>query len=274
MFRLQISRRWKWPRVLLVLFAIELAGTVAALALFGIADPNLYRTKLWQIGYDNGFNSNPKQILYAYANYRPLPKTPLVWSQTITYFNLVISVLSTFLLLVKVVMFVMHIWYPLLGVIVNAAITALWAVSAYGQAGPDHSDPERPSNIAWYIAKSCKYAAPSHNDGYCMQAKGAFATTVIMAVIFSLNMCLGIWSLIPTAAERAADKVEVDDMQMGRDESPISERGTDKDWEMKTVSPKVQTVPYTPRTLAFNTLDRQLPLRMQPEEAPRVPRFA
>jgi hypothetical protein len=77
-----LSRRWRWPKVLIALFFIELAGTVAALALFGIADPNLYRTKLWQIGYDNGFNSNPKQILYAYANYRPLPKTPFVWSQT------------------------------------------------------------------------------------------------------------------------------------------------------------------------------------------------
>ena len=91
-----------------------------------------------------------------------------------------ISVLSTFLLLVKAVMFVTHIWYPLLGVITNAAITALWIVSAYGQAGPDHSDPKHPSNIAWYIAKSCKYAAPSHNRNYCLQAKGAFAVTVVM----------------------------------------------------------------------------------------------
>jgi len=268
MFKLHLSRRWKWPKVLLALFAIELAGTVAALALFGIADPNLYRTKLWQIGSDNGFNSSPKQILYAYANYRPLPRTPFVWSQTITYFNLVISVLSTFLLLVKVIMFVTHIWYPLLGVITNAAITALWAVSAYGQAGPDHSDPKHPSNIAWYIAKSCKYAAPSHNQNYCLQAKGAFAVTVVMAVIFFLNMCLGIWSLIPSAAERAANKVEVDDMQMVKGDSPVSDRGSDKEWEMKSVS-KVQTVPYTPRTLAFNTLDRQLPLRARPQDAPR-----
>jgi len=67
---------------LIALFFIELAGTVAALALFGIADPDLFRTKLWQIGYDNGFNSSPKQILYAYANHRPIPKIPFVWSKT------------------------------------------------------------------------------------------------------------------------------------------------------------------------------------------------
>jgi hypothetical protein len=81
-FRLpQFQRKWKYPRVLIALMVIELAGTVPALALFGIASPDLYRTTMWQIGYDNGFNSSPAQILYAYANYRPLPKTPFVWSQ-------------------------------------------------------------------------------------------------------------------------------------------------------------------------------------------------
>jgi len=77
-----LSRRWKWPKVLIALFVFELAGTVAALALFGIADPDLYRTKMWQIGSDNGFNSSPAEILYAYANHVALPKTPFVWSQT------------------------------------------------------------------------------------------------------------------------------------------------------------------------------------------------
>ncbi|KAH8597564.1 hypothetical protein B0O99DRAFT_617689 [Bisporella sp. PMI_857] len=269
MFGIRISRKWKWPKVLIGLFALELATTVAALALFGIADPDLYRTKLWQIGSDNGFNSSPKQILYAYANYRPIPKTPFVWSQTLTYFNLVISVLSTFILLVKAVMFVMHVWYPLLGAVTNAAVTALWIVSAYGQGGPDHSDPKHDSNVAWYIAKSCSYAKPTHNVGYCMQAKSAFAVTIIMVVVFFANMALGIWSMIPTAAERAADKMDVDDMQMTNDDSPASYRSTEKAWEMKAVPLKAQTTPYTPRTLAFNTLDRQLPLRAQPQENPR-----
>ncbi|KAG9249259.1 hypothetical protein BJ878DRAFT_590 [Calycina marina] len=271
MFKIHITRRWKVPKVLYSLFVIELAGSVATLALFGIADPDLYRTKLWQIGSDNGFNSSPLQILYAYANYQPIPKTPLVWSQTLTHFNLVISVLSVFMLLVKAVMFIMHVWYPLLGVVTNAALTALWIVSAYGQAGPDHSDPEHTSNVAWYIAKSCSYADPTNNKGYCLQAKGAFAATVVMCVVFFVNMALGIWSMIPTASERTAKKVEIDDMQVagGKDGSPVSNYGPDKEWEMKNVSSRVETVPYTPRTLAFNTLDRQLPLRAEPSGAPR-----
>lgn len=66
-----------WPYYGLVL--VELSLTVALLTLTGIAAPNLYRTRLWQDGADNGFNSSPLTGLYAAANYRPYT-TPRVWS--------------------------------------------------------------------------------------------------------------------------------------------------------------------------------------------------
>jgi len=229
---------------------------VAALALFGIAQPDLFRTKLWQVGSDHGFNSSPLEVLYAYANYRPIPKIPFVWSSSLTEFNVAISVLSMFIMLVKVVMFTMHIWYPLLGTVTNAILTALWVVSVYGQAGPDHSDPKFPSNVAWYVSKSCSYAVASGNKHYCIMAKGTFATTVLMMAIFFFNMLLGIYSLIPSKAEREASKLDLDDMQKS---SPISD-GSGKDWEMQGLRTGPKT-PFTPRTLAFHTLDRQLPLR-------------
>jgi hypothetical protein len=198
MFRLPyISRKWKMPKVLYVLFVIELCGTVGVLVLFGIADPNLYRTALWQIGSDYGFNSSPSEILYAYANYRPIPKIPFVWSQScvsrlkscresanehnsITTFNVVVSVLCTFVLLVKATMFVLHVWYPILSTVVNTILVALWIVSIVGQAGPDHSDPQHPSNIPWYISKSCDLAEPYGKKHYCLMAKASFAVTVVM----------------------------------------------------------------------------------------------
>ncbi|CZS95404.1 uncharacterized protein RCO7_05738 [Rhynchosporium graminicola] len=263
--RIMISRRWKWPKVLIALFALELAGTVAALTLFGIAQPDLFRTRLWQLGADNGWNSSPKARLYAYANYRPVPSVPFIWSKTITDFNVAISVLCTFILLVKGVMFVVHLWYPLLSTITNAIIVALWCVSIYGQTGPDNSDPRHPSSVAWYITKSCDVAKASGNHHNCVLAKSTFATTIIMMFIFFLNLLLGIWSMIPSAMERAANDVEVDDMQMTKG-SPVSDNASKPEWEMKNV-PRQPAVPYTPRTLAFNTLDRQLPLRSQ--EGPR-----
>lgn len=76
-----LSKRWKRPRIVIGFFVAELLFTVPVLALFALADPNTYRTKLWQDGYDNGFNSNPLEVLYAYANHRALPTVPLVWSQ-------------------------------------------------------------------------------------------------------------------------------------------------------------------------------------------------
>ena len=74
-----------WPRVsrkaTAWLMAVELVGLVPLLVIFGISQPDMYRSDMWQIGFDNKLNSNPNMILYAYANYQPLPKVPLVWSQ-------------------------------------------------------------------------------------------------------------------------------------------------------------------------------------------------
>jgi len=185
-----LARRWKTPKVLLALILIEFAFTIAGLALFGIADPDLYRTRLWQDGSDNGFNSNPNQLLYDYANYRPAI-APLVWSQWITNYNVIISVLSMFILLVKATLFVMHIWYPILALAVNAFLCALWAVSVHAQVSPDMSDPDHPQPGApWYITKSCSVVHNQSNYGYCEQAKGAFAVTVVMLYALPLYLSL------------------------------------------------------------------------------------
>ena len=71
---------WRNPKVLPILFVIEFPFTVACLALFGIADPDTYRTSLWQEGSIHGWNSDPQEILYAYANYKPIP-VPAPWNQ-------------------------------------------------------------------------------------------------------------------------------------------------------------------------------------------------
>ena len=73
-----------WPpvhkRFVAWAMAPELAVLIALLVIFGISQPDMYRTDMWQIGFDNKLNSNPNMILYAYANHRPLPKIPLIWS--------------------------------------------------------------------------------------------------------------------------------------------------------------------------------------------------
>ncbi|KAI9753968.1 MAG: hypothetical protein M4579_004928 [Chaenotheca gracillima] len=261
-----LSKTWKTPRVLLGLFALEFAGTVAMLAMFGIASPDLYRTSLWGDGALNGFNSNPNQILYAYANYEPLPKTPLVWSQFLTNFNVVISVLSMFILLVKVVLYVMHIWFPILSLVIHIIITALYVVSIYGQAGPDNSDPSHPSPMPWYLTKSCDLSKDPKNVHYCQMAKGTFAVTVVMLSVFVAQLVLAIYSVIPNKQMRHARKSSVDsDYAMTK--SPEAGMDQEQVWHFDpppTASgkqPKTPKTPMTPRTRAFNTLSNNLPLR-------------
>ncbi|KAK4996354.1 hypothetical protein LTR66_004012 [Elasticomyces elasticus] len=123
-----VPRKWRTARTMIGLFIAEFAFTIAALALFGIAAPNTYRKLLWQDGADLGYSSNPNEILYSYANYRPM-SVPLVWSQFVTNFNVIISVLSMFILLAKSVVFVMHIFIPPLSVLVHALLLALYAPS-------------------------------------------------------------------------------------------------------------------------------------------------
>lgn len=235
----------------------ELLATVAVLVFFGIAQPNLYRTQLWQAGDDLNFNSSPNVILYAYANYQPIPKIPFVWSQALTNFNVAISIISLFVLLTKCICFIMHIWYPLLALFVNICLTAFYATSIYGQAGPDYLDPDKPSKVAWYIAKSCKVAANPSIQSSCLQAKGTFASTCIMFSIVLINLGLTIWALVPTQADRTSVSEDSDS-----DSSPTQLKGKEN-WEMHGIPPTPRTanVPYTPRTMAFNTLERKLPLR-------------
>lgn len=61
------------------LFILEVPLTIAALTLFGLADPDTYRTSLWQEGSNHGWNSDPSELLYAAANYKPI-RAPGPWS--------------------------------------------------------------------------------------------------------------------------------------------------------------------------------------------------
>ena len=106
----------------------------------------------------------------------------LTRDRSITEFNVVISVLSMFFLLTKGVLFIMHLFYPILGLFVHGVLTGLWAYSIHMQTTPDHSDPRygRGLHAPWYIVKSCSVCHNKNNIHYCEQAKGALAITILM----------------------------------------------------------------------------------------------
>ncbi|EHY59780.1 hypothetical protein HRR83_008316 [Exophiala dermatitidis] len=258
-----LSRRWrpnKWPFYGLLL--LELPLTVALLALFGIAAPNLYRTKLWQDGADNGFNSSPTTGLYAAANYRPYT-TPKVWSQFITNYNVVIAVLSMFIMLVKSIMYMLHVFPPVLSTLVHAILIALYTVSVYYQASSDTTDPKHPQRGApWYITKSCSVAHDKSLVGYCQQAKASFACTCAMQGVFVVYFGFAVWSCFPTKLHKA-EYAEEQRLKAGK--RFAFERLGDYDPESGRIivrRPQPDTpgfqpdgvTPITPRTKTFNIL--------------------
>ncbi len=92
-----------------------------------------------------------------------------------------------FLMLAKTAMYILNVFPPLLSVLCHAALVALYAVSTAYQAGSDMSDPRRPQPGApWYISKPCSVAYDQKLVGYCQQAKGAFACTIVILYVLTL----------------------------------------------------------------------------------------
>ncbi|OJJ68467.1 hypothetical protein ASPBRDRAFT_133183 [Aspergillus brasiliensis CBS 101740] len=194
--------KWRNHNLLYILMTIELPLTVIILTLTGIASHDLYRTKLWQDGADNGFNSSPNERIYAAANYRPF-KTPIVWSSFITEYNLVLGILSVFVWITKIPVHILHMLTPPLSAFVHAGLIAVYIYSVRYQAGPDMSDPEHPQPGApWYITKKCSVAAAKEDVHYCMQAKALFAFSIILILYYTVVLGVSLRNCVITQEER------------------------------------------------------------------------
>ncbi|EAW10696.1 uncharacterized protein ACLA_051680 [Aspergillus clavatus NRRL 1] len=257
-------RNHRHHKLLLYLMAVELPFTIAILTFTGIASHNLYRTKLWQDGADNGFNSSPDEQLYAAANYRPYT-APMVWSGFITDYNLVLGVLSTFFLITKAPVHFLRIFYPPLSVIVHGGLFAVYIVSARYQSGSDMSDPSHPQPGApWYLAKKCSVAAHKENINYCQQAKALFALTIVIIVLYFVEFVLSIHSCIMTPEERA-ERLERAEEKRSMKEYEEAILKSPSMIPMTPAYPQEGMPVMSPRTLAFNRLggdnSADLPLR-------------
>ncbi|KAJ5231036.1 hypothetical protein N7489_011744 [Penicillium chrysogenum] len=281
--QLLFPKKHKHHRIVLWLMAGEFPLTIVMLTLTGIASHDLYRTLLWQDGADNGFNSAPNEALYAAANYQPF-KTPMVWSDFTTDYNLVMGVLSTFFLITKLPTHWMKLFYPPVAVAVHGSLVILYIVSAAYQAGSDTSDPRHPQPGApWYIAKSCSVASKKSNIPYCMQAKALFAVTILMIVYYVVILGFNIHSCFITPEEREAILEQREERRIEKEFEeeiikspsmiPMTPGSMPQGPGMVPRTPGVPPIavggsfsPYAPRTLAFNRLGNastasDLPLR-------------
>jgi len=232
----------------------ELATVVPLLVFFGLQQPDGFRSLFWRIGFENKQNSNPNMILYAYANYQPLPTVPFVWSSTLTSYNVAISVLSLFILLAKMIATIMKVYYPIFGTVITLAMTVLYTVSVYGQAGPDYADPRYPSPTPWHLRIGCSLAEPYGAAQTCRMVQATLGVTVFMLAQYLCQFGFALWAMLPNKELDMYDSDDDDDYGS----HPAKNKGASV--EMKPTPPNEQ-VPFTPRTQAFHTLERKLPLR-------------
>jgi hypothetical protein len=76
--------------------------------------------------------------------------------------------------------FIMKLWFPIVATFINTALLALYAVSVYGQVGPDYADPRYPAPAAWYFRFGCDLAKPYGAYKGCRIAQGSLAATLYM----------------------------------------------------------------------------------------------
>ena len=69
------------PLLFLCAMLVDLVLAITLVSLFASAYPDGFRTALWQNGGSEGWNSDPQQRVYNYANYRESPPIPLSWDQ-------------------------------------------------------------------------------------------------------------------------------------------------------------------------------------------------
>ncbi|KAL6236210.1 hypothetical protein BDW75DRAFT_207315 [Aspergillus navahoensis] len=259
-----IPKKYRKHNLIYILMAVELAFIIPILTFTGIAAHDRYRTKLWQDGYENGFNSSPDTAVYAAANYRSYD-TPKVWSSFTTNWNLVIAVLSTFILITKVPLHILGLLYPIALAIVQIGLIIVYCISASWQAGSDTSDPDyRQSGAPWFITKNCNVAHDSGNVTYCQQAKALFAFTILIIILYTVELGIAIQNCFITKEERAEreeQREEKETMKAYEDmilKSPTMIPMTPGPGGTATAAAQFPRSPMpviTPRSLAFNRLD-------------------
>lgn len=110
-------------------------------------------------------------------------------SRSLTQFNVVCAILSTFILLVKSTMFVLHGFLPILSVFVHAVLLSIYAVALSNQSQPDLSNKNvkhLQKHLPWYLSKGCSFATEK-NKGYCMQARASWGVTITLLYVLQMH---------------------------------------------------------------------------------------
>ncbi|KAM5354413.1 hypothetical protein ACJ41O_001062 [Fusarium nematophilum] len=224
-----MARSTKIP-LALILVEFAIAGT--AVLLFGLAYPDRFRTRLWANGGEEGWNSNPNQRIYYYANHREPPEVPLLWTQRLTDSNLAIAILGFVIFVARATMSHLEYLPCYVNTLYDILLLGLWTVSLTGQASGDLSDPQHPSPYPWYLTRSCSEAW-GKNRGYCHVAQASFAVSILAAVLYGGRIIREVLLMAYRRGRAHERDWSVKDVEM--DVESISIRDKYSDGERETV---------------------------------------
>ncbi|KAF5666511.1 hypothetical protein FHETE_6186 [Fusarium heterosporum] len=171
----------------IALILLEMAISTTALILFSLAYPVSFRSRLWENGGEEGWNSNPNQRIYFYANHREPPEVPLIWSQRLSTSNLAIAILGFVVFFARTATSYLRYLPRYVNIIYDMILLGLWAVSIAGQTSGDLSDPEHPSPYPWYLTRECSVAWDK-TRGYCNTAQAGFALSILAIALYSARL--------------------------------------------------------------------------------------
>ncbi|KAI5862496.1 hypothetical protein GGS23DRAFT_570477 [Durotheca rogersii] len=169
-----------------VLLAAELGLVLTTMSLLCCAYPERVRRTLWQIGGENGWNSNPRLRVYFYANYEKPPDIPPIWSQRLSESNLAISVLAVVISMVRIVLAFLgsaSSFSAVFNAFNDMLLSGFWMYSVAAQSSSDLTDPGHLSLRPWYLEKSCEILHESVVH-HCVLAKACFAFSVLSLMLF------------------------------------------------------------------------------------------
>ncbi|KAH7392185.1 hypothetical protein DE146DRAFT_661866 [Phaeosphaeria sp. MPI-PUGE-AT-0046c] len=178
------------PHVRFVYFlattVIEFALIITLVAGFAYASQGQYRSKLWEDGGIHGWNSDPRQRVYYYANYQEPPPVPLIWDEESHRYHLWISLTTGVIFMARIRT---QVWgLDLVGKMCTTALydlllVALWSYSVFLQNSGDVSDPQHLSLRPWYLEHGCGQGSPE-TSGACSAVRRLFFLT-----LFTLMWC-------------------------------------------------------------------------------------
>ncbi|CAG7560334.1 unnamed protein product [Fusarium equiseti] len=209
------------------LILVELLISIAAFVLFCLEYPTDFRTSLWENGGVEGFNSNPNQRIYFYANHREPPEIPLIWSQRLANSNLAVAVLGLVVFVSRTSMSYLRYLSHFTNIIYDMILLILWATSLAGQTAGDFTDPKHPSSHPWYLARGCSIAWDK-TRGYCHIAQVGFLVSILAMVLYGTRL---IREIILIAYDRGQRHRPEGFVQITEDMEPVESVYTDEECE-------------------------------------------